>query len=594
MSNIQNELNNIKNAVFGKDVRDSIHNAIKTCYDDASIVNNNANMEVKMARGVHKTLNDRLDSVDSQLEHKANETDLIIERNRITELELNGTTTNLVENKVEKTINEMLENGKLANLTIENNSITEEKLESNFADSINTTIETLDNFSNDNILEIVDKNNNVGFYVDSIGNTSQLHISKTGDNHIRICDDNGNIGFKIYNNPKKIKHIIVTGQSLGAGATAVPCLSSSPILEFRGKNLMFNGGARITDLVGEYGINATGKEINNDLLQYFEDIHERDAGSYGETICTSMLTEANNGNEILLCTNVAVGGRAYVELKRGTVPYNNSIRAIVRAKEKAELLGYDYEVSAIAVVHGEADLFNPNYKDNILEWYDNYNVDIKKITEQTNDIKFLMSQTIMTPYQYNDQYPNHTKSAIDVYEASKVNSNIIITTAQYPFEYTLYDPHMSAKGYRDLGGYFGLAYRQSTDILRENFVGVYPKTFTLNSNVLSIKFNVPTRPLVFDTEEVAKVKDGNYGFVIESENVTIQNVEIKNGDTVKITLSGVPVGDTYISYAYDIKEGTTLGSTANRGNLRDSNNYISVLSKRNMYNWGIIFREKIQ
>ena len=69
MASIQNELNNIKNAVYGKDVRDSIHDAIKICYDDASIVNNNANMEVKMARGVHKTLGDRLNEVDSQLEH---------------------------------------------------------------------------------------------------------------------------------------------------------------------------------------------------------------------------------------------------------------------------------------------------------------------------------------------------------------------------------------------------------------------------------------------------------------------------------------------------------------------------------------------
>lgn len=79
MANIQNELNNIKNAVFGKDVRDSIHDAIKTCYDDASIVNDNANMEVKMARGVHNTLGDRLNKSDekqeelsSQLEHIAN------------------------------------------------------------------------------------------------------------------------------------------------------------------------------------------------------------------------------------------------------------------------------------------------------------------------------------------------------------------------------------------------------------------------------------------------------------------------------------------------------------------------------------------
>ena len=71
---IQNYLNQIKNAVFGKDVRQSIHDAIKQCYDDASINHDNANMEVKLARGSHTTLNDRLneseknqDNLSSQL-----------------------------------------------------------------------------------------------------------------------------------------------------------------------------------------------------------------------------------------------------------------------------------------------------------------------------------------------------------------------------------------------------------------------------------------------------------------------------------------------------------------------------------------------
>ena len=65
MVNIQNELNNIKSAIYGKDVRNSIHDAIKQCYDDASVNNDNANMEVKLARGVHNTLNDRLSESDN-------------------------------------------------------------------------------------------------------------------------------------------------------------------------------------------------------------------------------------------------------------------------------------------------------------------------------------------------------------------------------------------------------------------------------------------------------------------------------------------------------------------------------------------------
>lgn len=76
---IQNYLNQIKSAVFGKDVRQSIHDAIKQCYDDASIDHDNANMEVKLARGSHDTLNERFTSVEEniknnseQLEHKTN------------------------------------------------------------------------------------------------------------------------------------------------------------------------------------------------------------------------------------------------------------------------------------------------------------------------------------------------------------------------------------------------------------------------------------------------------------------------------------------------------------------------------------------
>ena len=61
---IQNYLDKIKTALFGKDVRQAIHDAIKQCYDDASVEHDNANMEVKLARGVYNTLNDRLEESD--------------------------------------------------------------------------------------------------------------------------------------------------------------------------------------------------------------------------------------------------------------------------------------------------------------------------------------------------------------------------------------------------------------------------------------------------------------------------------------------------------------------------------------------------
>lgn len=65
---ITNYLNKIKTAVYGRDVRGAIHDAIKECYDDASVNHDNANMEVKMARGTHNTLNDRLDKSEQKLD----------------------------------------------------------------------------------------------------------------------------------------------------------------------------------------------------------------------------------------------------------------------------------------------------------------------------------------------------------------------------------------------------------------------------------------------------------------------------------------------------------------------------------------------
>ena len=64
MANIQEHLNTIKNSIYGKEVRGAIHDSIKQCYDDASVEHDNANMEVKLARGVYNTLNDRLEESD--------------------------------------------------------------------------------------------------------------------------------------------------------------------------------------------------------------------------------------------------------------------------------------------------------------------------------------------------------------------------------------------------------------------------------------------------------------------------------------------------------------------------------------------------
>ena|SRR5690625_4884020 len=101
MSNITEELNKIKHAVYGREVRQAIHDAIKQVYDDASF-DGDTNMEVILARGVYDVLNDRLNASDKELASKANK--------------------NYVDNEFSSIRNQLKSNSvKLGNWTIEHN-----------------------------------------------------------------------------------------------------------------------------------------------------------------------------------------------------------------------------------------------------------------------------------------------------------------------------------------------------------------------------------------------------------------------------------------------------------------------------------------
>ena len=63
MANITTLLQNIKKAVMGREIRQTIHDAIKQCYIDATRTTGSTNSEVVAARGDYETLADRLDNI---------------------------------------------------------------------------------------------------------------------------------------------------------------------------------------------------------------------------------------------------------------------------------------------------------------------------------------------------------------------------------------------------------------------------------------------------------------------------------------------------------------------------------------------------
>lgn len=156
---IQNYLNQIKSAVFGKDVRQSIHDAIKQCYDDASIDHDNANMEVKLARGSHDTLNERFTSVEEniknnseQLDKKANENE-VVKKGMGTLNDFDEETRRIIQGLESGQINAVLGKGNVKTENVGDKQITYEKIS-----WINLTRYNLCN-----------NNFTVGYYIDSYG-----------------------------------------------------------------------------------------------------------------------------------------------------------------------------------------------------------------------------------------------------------------------------------------------------------------------------------------------------------------------------------------------------------------------------------------
>lgn len=381
-------------------------------------------------------------------------------------------------------------------------------------------------------------------------------------------------------------HIIVTGQSLAVGSEGNPALTTQTPLEYIGKCYQFNGGSRPTD--GQ--VNDTGAEtipVSDACLENFGSLFEQNhtlelddngttrLGYQGETIDSAMgywFSELT-GKHVLV-SNHAVGGLGYIGLRKGTVPYANSIRAVKHAKEICNRLGWNYKVFAVAVVHGEADtdagISAADYAVYMYQWQNDYDSDIKAITGQVENVQMFMSQTASSS-KYNKTYGT---VANGTFLAAVNDPDIHLVCPLYSYPLTYASVHMNNYGYRFLGEFFG-------NIMGRYFNGqldpaLYPVSSTLTSNVISISFNnVPTlASLAYDGSNVSAVSDGNWGFelVDDINGVSITGVSIDN-NTIHVTLSGAPSGDAKISYAYKSLSdelGKIGASEGVRGNLRNT------------------------
>lgn len=286
------------------------------------------------------------------------------------------------------------------------------------------------------------------------------------------------------------------------------------------------------------------------------------------------------------------GGRAYVDLKKGTSYYLDALAAVQGLQDIIDASGgaYTGRVYLVDLVHGEQDEKDHDnkalYKSYLEEWQSDYDTDVKAITGQAEGIPMLY-----------DQISSHAYSAIcDIclaqYETAKENPTThFLACPKYMFQY-VDSSHMDNTSYQWLGEYHGKA--QRAIINDGSWTPLWPTSVVRSGAIITATFAVPTPPIVFDTA-IVPAAFANYGFEfsqVGGAGETISNVAITDAanGVVQITLSGTPTGTNQrLRYAYSKLDSVTLTP---RGNLRDSDGAVSRWGHP-LFNWCVHFDEAI-
>ncbi|MFL9556743.1 hypothetical protein [Acinetobacter baumannii] len=445
--------------------------------------------------------------------------------------------------------------------------------------------------SNSNALEVVDTENRIAFEVTPAGETNVAKLDAkellVDGKPLNASLSTTKIGTFKYN----IAHVECLGQSLSLGTNGSPILT--PVQKY--DNLMFIGGIR------KQHPNNTSVDFFSSFVPLIE-AFSADNGNpyiYGETpvggfteqvkelIKSENKIDYTEQNYQLLGTASGEGGKRIHELRDTYVP-NNLLPAITAAYNLAQASGKTYGMSAISLVHGEADNATPTtipqYKDITLGVLATIDAHVKATNGQTEDVKLITSQLASFGSAITEP-----KIELALYQLAMENPNkVFMSCPLYIFDYTD-NYHLNNIGSKWLGAYLALTYKRVV-IDGEDWKPVHPISHVKQGRVTEVKFHVPVQPLVFDTTQVAKNTD-TYGFTLVDSSgaaITIESVAITQPDTLKfVTAAPIPAG-AKLRYAWT-PVAQPNRTTGPRGNLRDSQGDTIVFDdlgiNKRMDNW---------
>lgn len=324
----------------------------------------------------------------------------------------------------------------------------------------------------------------------------------------------------------------------------------------------------------------------------------------------------------ILVTNHGRSGASYDVLHKGSSyeyqdgqkydhylkPFDDDGLLQIRdARKIATDLGKTHAVRAVNVLHGQADHDDDerglrewtyrsdgtlvgNYTNALLDWQKDYEEAAQWITGQTEKVPLFLSQFGSFGGQTYSRIPQRQLDA-----HVQAPGKVIVVTPNYPFDQSGDCLHYRPHEQRRLGAYFARAYERVV-VEGGTWEPVRPRTITRAGNVITIRFHVPSPPLVWDETRVAKAASYGFDFRDRTSSARITSVELTGPDTVQITLDAEPTGaNPRISYAtYKVARECPGPRTGARGNLRDSDTTPSFHTDASgkpydLFNWAVQF-----
>jgi lysophospholipase L1-like esterase len=371
-----------------------------------------------------------------------------------------------------------------------------------------------------------------------------------------------------------LHHVLGTGQSLASGTGGSPPLSTSQPYD----NRMLATGA------------LAGAPKTTSFVPLAEQSVETMSSSFANLV--TKLTRDAGGTHDLVVSAYALGGAPYSLMKKGTAAYDVSIAQATVSVAYARANGITYDITAVTSADGGGDHVakNTHLSDDLAQWQQDFDADLRGLTGQTTAIPLFNTQySSWTEYDATSPIPiAQLRAHVDH------PGKVIVVGPRYPFLYGPDGVHLTNEGYRMMGEYYARAYRRVV-VEHGTWEPLRPKSIARTAAVVTVRFLVPAPPLVFDTTRASN--PGNMGFEYADDGPstpTITSVAITATDTVTVTLSAEPTGaNRRLRYAYTGTKGALAGlQTGAHGNLRDSD----TTPSRNgyaLFDWCVHFDEPV-